>query len=113
MRKGNLSVPLAQFAAAAIAAGWTVFLLPRTGSIVWLAGNAVYAALTLIAAALYGWRCHNAATILATTGAAIFIGINVAVAILACTGGGACLEILAVTGFIIALQGAVIMAAGT
>jgi hypothetical protein len=105
------TVGLGQVIVGVIALGWVVFLLPRTGFIWWLAGNAAYGALALIAAALHlgGHRAEGRG--LAIIGAAIFVASNGAVAILACSTGGACIQILAVIGLLVALQIAVLAGA--
>jgi hypothetical protein len=105
------TVMLGQVIPGVFALGWAVFLLPRTGLIWWLAGNAAYGALALIAAALYLANRRAEGLGLAIVGAVIFVATNGAAAILACSTGGACLQIVAVLGLIVALQIAVLAGA--
>jgi hypothetical protein len=105
------TVALGQVILGVMALGWAVYLLPRTGLIWWLAGNAAYGVLALIAAALYLGDRRTEGRGVAIVGAVILVASNGAVAILACSTGGACVHILAVVGLIAALQVAVLAGA--
>jgi len=92
------------------ALAWAAFLLPRTGFLWWLAGNAVYGVLGLTAGGLHLFGSRLAGRTLAGVGMWVFIASNGCAAAFACTGGGACALTVGITGVIVALQAAIFRA---
>jgi hypothetical protein len=88
---------------------WAAFLLPHTSSFGWIVGNAVYGVAALMSAGLLRRGNSGFGRVIAILGLLAFGAANSVVARLACTTGGACSIIIAVTAAIISVQVAVVV----
>jgi hypothetical protein len=91
---------------------WAIFLLPRTSFVWWIAANLLYGVLALTSASLLRRGHTRKGWAAAIAGLLLFVAVNGAVAMMACSAGGACVRIVAVIAAIVPMQLAVVFVEG-